>query len=158
VTKIGRWSKVNGELLWLRYLGITSACMGYVECTQDSKLPKVNDYSTYSARSSSCRCQWEKIPAMSVGNSIRHMESLQGFYIFVLAGPLAEKDVTGVDGQSMKPDTFKWEMHTFWKELSKAGVDTASLKIFKTTLGALWTGCSGWMQDNGDVVRIKGYT
>lgn len=100
----------------------------------------------------------KKFPAMSVGKSIGHMESLQGFYTFVLAGPLAEKDVTGVNGQSMKPDTFKWEMHTFWKELSKEGVDTASLKIFQTSLGALWTGCFSWMQDIRSVVRIKGYT
>lgn len=82
------------NLSWLCYLGITSACMGYVEHSQHSKLPKVNDYSTHSARSSSCRCQWEKIPAVSIGKSIRCMESLQSFYIFVLAGPLAEKDVT----------------------------------------------------------------
>lgn len=59
----------------------------------------------------------KKIPAMSIGESTGRMESLQAFYVFVLAGPLAEKDVTGVNGQSMKPDTFKWEMHTFWKEL-----------------------------------------
>lgn len=49
------------------------------------------------------------------------MESLQGFYISFLAGPLAEKDVTGLNGKSRKPDTFKWEMHIFWKELTKEG-------------------------------------
>lgn len=99
----------------------------------------------------------KKIPAMSIGKSVGFMESLQGFYIFVLAGALAEKDVTGVNGQSMKPDTCKWEMHTFWKELSKEGLDTAPLQIFKTRLGALWTVCFSWMQDFGNIIRIKGY-
>ena len=40
----------------------------------------------------------KKIPAMSIGKSIRHVGSLEGFYVFALAGPLAEKDVTGVNG------------------------------------------------------------
>lgn len=83
------------------------------------------------------------------------MESLQGFYIFALADPLVEKDVTGLNVQSMKPDTFKWEIHTFWKELSKEGVDTASSKIFKRRLGALWTACFAWMQGFGNVIRIN---
>lgn len=86
-----------------------------------------------------------------------HMESLQGFYIFALADLLVEKDVTGVNVQSMKPDTVKRQMHTFWRELSKEGVDTASSKIFKTRLGALWTACFTWMQGFGNVIRIKGY-
>lgn len=49
-----------GNLSWLSYLGITSAYMGYAECAQDSKLPEVDDYPTYRACSSSCRCQWGK--------------------------------------------------------------------------------------------------
>lgn len=85
------------------------------------------------------------------------MESLQGFYISFLAGPLAEKDVTGLNGKSRKPDTFKWEMHIFWKELTKEGVDTASLTIFKTRLGDLWRGCFIWMQDFVNVIGLKGY-
>lgn len=50
---------------------------------------------------------------------------------------MAEKDVTGVNGQSKKPGTFKWEMHTFWKELSREGIETAPLTSTKSRWGAL---------------------
>lgn len=66
---------------------------------------------------------------MSSGKSVRHMEPFPGFYIFALAGTLAEKNEAEINGPSVKPD--KWEMHTLWKELSKEEVDTASLKVFK---------------------------
>lgn len=56
---------------------------------------------------------------------------------------MAEKDVTGVKGQSKKPGTFKWEMHTFSKELSREGIETASLTSTKPRLGALWVLLSG---------------
>lgn len=56
---------------------------------------------------------------------------------------MAEKDVTGVNGQSKKPGTFKWEMHTFWKELSREGIETAPLISTKSKRGALWVLLSG---------------
>lgn len=68
---------------------------------------------------------------MPSGKSVRHMEPFPGFYIFALAGPLAEKDGAEINGPSIKPDTHKWEMHTLWKDLSKEEVNTPSLKIFK---------------------------
>lgn len=84
-----------GYLSWFSYLGITSASTGYSKCARDSKLPKVSDYSTYRAHSSSCRCLWEKNPCNPHWEIQQMLGSLQGFYISALADPRAEKDVAG---------------------------------------------------------------
>lgn len=68
------------------------------------------------------------------------------FYIFALAGLLAEKDGAEINGPSMKPDTHKWEMHTLWKELSKEEVDTTSFKIFEAGcfVDTMWLNARFW--------------
>lgn len=133
-----------GNLSWLSYLGSTSAYIRYFEHAQGSKLLKaminmgslekvltiIELLPIQSLFQLLEMPVGKKIPAMSSGKSVGHMEPFPGFYIFALVGPLAEKNEAEINGLSMKPDTRKWEMHTLWKELSKEEADTASLKIF----------------------------
>lgn len=47
-----------------------------------------------------------------MGNQSDTWSHSQVFYIFSLAGPLADKDGAEINGPSVKSDTNKWEMHT----------------------------------------------